>query len=86
METIKASFVQSVFPPHFFPDAPPAMKAFLWQSLPDQHSSVREAMVQFLSGSLQTSVAVEIADMMIDNYEKSWNDYRIVEALRTTRA
>lgn len=86
MGTIKTSFVKAAFPSHFFPNAPPAMKALLWQSLTDQHSSVREAVLQFLSGSLQTSVASEIADMMIDDYEKSWDDYRVVAALGTTRA
>ena len=78
--------MRSVFPPHFFPDAPPAIKALLWQSLTQQHSSVREAMAQFLGGALQTSVAAEFADMMIDDYEKRWNDYQVVEALRTRRA
>lgn len=86
MATIKTSFMRSVFPPHFFPIAPPAMKALLWQSLTDQHLSVREAMVQFLGDTLQTSIAAEFADMMIEDYEKSWNDYRAVEALKSTRA
>lgn len=39
--------------------------------------------MQFLGDSLQTLIAKEFVDMMIDDYEKSWGIYCTAEILKT---
>ncbi len=75
MVTTKNCQGERLAPEYFFPNASPQMKQFFWQHLTVENSTVQDALMQYLSGSINTPVEQEVAEMIAESFEGYWETY-----------
>ena len=58
------------------------MKQFFWHCLVVEKTTVHDALMQFLSGAINTPIEQEFAEMIIEKLELDWADFRVVDKLK----
>jgi len=58
------------------------MKQFFWQCLIVEKTTVHDALIQFLSGAINTPIEQEFAEMIIEKLELDWADFCVVDKLK----
>ncbi len=51
------------------------MRRALWQNLSVENITIHEALMQFLSGTINTPVEQEVAEMIAEDFEEYWETY-----------
>ncbi|MCP4099378.1 MAG: hypothetical protein GY748_24410 [Planctomycetaceae bacterium] len=62
-------------PNDFLPNASQEMRLVLWQYLTVEKITIHEALMQFLSGTINTPVEQEVAEMIAEDFEEYWETY-----------
>lgn len=62
-------------PQDFLPSGSQEMRRSLWQYLTVEKINIHEALMQFLSGTINTPVEQEIAEMIAESFEEYWETY-----------
>ena len=80
---------QNNVPRDFLPSGSQEMRKVLWQSLAAENTTIHEALMQFLSRTINTPIEQEVAEMIADGFEDYWQTYlaanRIKNAISTSK-
>lgn len=80
---------QNNIPRDFLPSGSQEMRQTLWQHLTVEKITIHEALMQFLSKTINTPVEQEVAEMIADGFEEYWQTYlaatRIKKAISASK-
>ncbi|HFE38491.1 MAG TPA: hypothetical protein ENK06_08790 [Gammaproteobacteria bacterium] len=62
-------------PRDFLPNGSQEMRQALWQKLAAENTTIHEALMQFLSRTINTPIEQEVAEMIADGFEEYWETY-----------
>jgi len=66
---------QNNVPRDFLPSASQEMRRALWQHITVENTTIHDALMQFLSRTINTPIEQEVAEMIADGFEEYWETY-----------
>ena len=66
----------SHIPGHFFPNAAPELKSFLWDSSKSPQFSICDALTDYINAYVHSPLEWELADIIVEGLIKDWQTYQ----------
>ncbi len=70
-------------PGHFFPNAAPDLKSFLWASSKSPQFSIYDALTDYIKTYVRSSSEWELADIIVESLVKDWQIYQATDHIVT---